>query len=93
MAKNVKSDKAWTVRDAKTHFSEVFERALDAPQRVVRNPRDGRKSREVVVLSAEAYARLTKPAVPLVEFMSSLGLDRLDLTRDKAPPRDIDFTP
>jgi hypothetical protein len=93
MSKSGKTSKAWSVRDAKAHFSEVFERALVSPQRVVRSPRVGAKASEVVLVSAEAYEKLTKPKVPLAEFMSGLGLDRLDLSREPTRPRDIDFSP
>ncbi|MFM7344971.1 MAG: hypothetical protein ACKO1J_06350 [Tagaea sp.] len=91
MATNRKSSKAWTVRDAKAHFSEVFERALTRPQHVVRRPRRGAPSHEVVVISAEAYRKLAKPDVPLAEFMSGLGFDSLDLDRPRVRPRDIEF--
>jgi hypothetical protein len=93
MAKNVKSDKAWTVRDAKAHFSEVFERALKSPQRVVRNPRDGRKAREVVVLSADAFESLTRPDLPFGDFLASFAFDKFEPSRDESFDREIDFSP
>ncbi len=51
-------DGSWTAADAKARFGEVIDRARsDGPQRVTRNGREA-----VVVLSAEAYARLNGEA-------------------------------
>lgn len=93
MAKTRKTSKAWSVRDAKAHFSEVFERALVTPQRVVRSPRVGAKAREVVVMSMEAYEKLAKPKLPLGEFMASLAFDKFEPARDESFDRDIDLSP
>jgi hypothetical protein len=92
MAKSSKTSKAWTVRDAKAHFSEVFERALVSPQHVVRAPRVGAKAQAVVVISAAAYKKkFAEPEMPLAEFMAGLGFDTLDLDRPRVRLRDIDF--
>lgn len=91
MAKSSKPSNAWSVRDAKAHFSEVFERALERPQHVVRRPRRGAPSHEVVVISAEAYRKLAKPDVPLAQFLAGLGFDGLDLDRPRVRQRDVEF--
>src|SRR5512135_1248228 len=44
---------AWTVKEAKARFSEVFDRALDRPQRISR-----RGKQAVVMMSAAEYERL-----------------------------------
>jgi hypothetical protein len=93
MATNRKSPKAWTVRDAKAHFSEVFERALETPQRVVRAPRGRTKPREIVMMSMEAYEKLAKPRLPLGDFMASLAFDKFEPSREESFERDIELGP
>jgi hypothetical protein len=93
MTKPIKASEAWSVRDAKAHFSEVFERALVSPQRVVRAPRAGAKANEVVVMSAMSYERLVRPKLPLGEFMASLAFDKFEPARDETFERDVDMSP
>ena len=72
---------SWKLEDAKARFSEVVRRAHhEGPQAVTVRGR-----RAVVVIDAEDYDRLAKPApkMPLVSFLEGLQLDRLDLTRDR----------
>jgi antitoxin Phd len=71
---------SWKLEDAKARFSEVVRRAHDeGPQAVTVRGR-----RAVVVIDAEDYDRLAKPApeMSLVSFLEGLELDGLDLTRD-----------
>lgn len=57
--------KTWTLEDAKNHFDEVVDRALeDGPQMVTRHGREA-----VVVVAANEYRKMTQPSESLVEFM------------------------
>jgi prevent-host-death family protein len=76
----------WKLEDAKAKFSELVRRAKSAgPQHVT-----VRGQEEAVVLSAHDYAKLVPPKgrKPLVEFLESLHLDGLDLTREDDRGRD-----
>jgi prevent-host-death family protein len=80
---------SWQLTDAKARFSELFERALETPQRVSRHGKDA-----VVVLSARDYARLRQATTKrpgLVAFLSDLNLSELDLGRDEPFDRDLDL--
>ena len=79
----------WKLEDAKARFSEVVRRAHDeGPQAVTVRGR-----RAVVVLDAAEYERLATPTptVPLADFLESLDMGGLDLTRDVDTGRDIEF--
>lgn len=80
----------WKLEDAKARFSEVVRRAeSDGPQLVTVRGREA-----AVVLSAEQYAALRPEQVakvPLVEFLQSLDLAGLDLTRERDLGRDIEL--
>ena len=79
----------WKLEDAKARFSEVVRRAHDeGPQAVTVRGR-----RAVVVLDAEEYERLAapEPMVPLLDFLESLDIRGLDLTRDVDAGRAIEF--
>ena len=79
----------WQLQEAKNRFSEVVEKALrDGPQIVTK-----RGVETVVVLSVEAYRKLTKPKTDLVDFFrrSPLRGVKLDLTRSKELPRGVDL--
>ena len=79
----------WKLEDAKNQFSRVVREALAGePQRVTRGGRDS-----VVVLAAEEYERLTRPALGLVEFLSRSPLAdvELDLERPRDFGREIDL--
>lgn len=74
----------WQLKDAKARFSELFNRALERPQRVTRHGK-----RAVVVLAEEEYRELCgrgTERTDLVEFLAKLPLGELDLRRE-----DIDF--
>lgn len=74
------SGNLWKLEDAKAKFSELVRRANAAgPQHVT-----VRGHEEAVVLSARDYRKLVpqQDKVPLVEFLESLELDGLDLTRE-----------
>jgi antitoxin Phd len=85
--------KTWQVQEAKTHFSEVIERAqTDGPQTITKHGKP-----RAVVLSADAYAALEdkkKKAEPnLIDFLrSGPYLDDVDLERSKDTGRDIDLS-
>lgn len=79
----------WKLEDAKNQFSRLVRKAMAGePQRVTRRGRDA-----VVVISAEEYDRLTRPAVGIVEFLggSPLADVGLDLSRAADTGRDIDL--
>jgi antitoxin Phd len=73
----------WKLEDAKNQFSRVVREALAGkPQRVTRGGRDA-----VVVVAAEEYERLTRPALSLVEFLSRSPLADVELDLER--PRDF----
>lgn len=78
----------WKLEDAKARFSELVRRARSAgPQRVTVRGRDA-----VVIVAAEEFDRLRARLgrhQPLVEFLQSLKLDGLDLTRERDLGRDV----
>ena len=83
MSKNVR----WKLEDAKARFSELVRRAeQDGPQTVTVRGREA-----VVVVSAAQFAKLQPPAKrePLVDFLKSLDLEGIDLTRDPDFGRDV----
>ncbi len=77
----------WTLAAAKTHFSEVVERAKTRPQTVTRYGQV-----EAVVVSAAEWARKTERHGTLAEFLlaSPLRGTTLDLERVRTPPQDPD---
>lgn len=77
----------WKLEDAKARFSEVVRHARkDGPQWVTVRGQDA-----VVVMSVEEFERLVpeKPRAPFVEFMESLHLGGLDLSREADRGRDV----
>lgn len=82
-------NKSWKLQDAKNHFSEVVECAIDkGPQEVTK-----RGKHAVVVLSFELYQKLIQPKDSLVDFFQNSPLKgvELDLDRLKDRPRDIEL--
>jgi antitoxin Phd len=80
---------AWKLEDAKARFSEVVRLArTEGPQRVTVRGKDA-----VVVISAEELDRLLPPEarVPFVEFMESLYVEGLGLSRETDRGRDLDL--
>ncbi|MFI5343910.1 MAG: type II toxin-antitoxin system Phd/YefM family antitoxin [Chlamydiales bacterium] len=81
--------KKWKLQDAKNHFSEVVECAInEGPQEVTK-----RGEHAVVILSFTLYQELSKPKEDLVSFFRNspfYGIE-LDLGRRKDSPREIEF--
>lgn len=75
---------AWQVQEAKQQFSALVRRAIDeGPQVVTRHGEE-----VVVVLSAQAYRRLTGAVPDFATFLlNAPDLSQLDLerARDRAP--------
>jgi antitoxin Phd len=81
--------KKWKLQDAKNHFSEVVEDAInEGPQEVTK-----RGEHAVVILSFATYQELIKPKQDLISFFrnSPLWGEDLDLERHKDYPREIEF--
>lgn len=78
----------WKLAEAKTRFSELFERARsEGPQRVTRRGHEA-----VVVLAEEKYERLAGVRRPFLQFLSSApSLEDLDLQRDRSPARAVEL--
>ncbi|MCE5295356.1 MAG: type II toxin-antitoxin system Phd/YefM family antitoxin [Chlamydiales bacterium] len=79
----------WKLQDAKNHFSEVVESAMnDGPQEVTKHGEHA-----VVILSFAQYEQLIRPTKNLVEFFKDspfYGVE-LDFERSKDVPREVDF--
>jgi len=77
----------WRLEEAKARFSEVVRRAHDhGPQYVT-----VRGKPAVAIIDAAELQRLLPPgpdALPLVQFLESLHIDGLDLTRERDPGRE-----
>ena len=76
----------WRLADAKNRFSELVTRALaEGPQRV------RRRDDAVVVVAERDYEKLSGKRPDFKEFLMGEGpnFDRLNLTRDDAPMRDV----
>jgi prevent-host-death family protein len=82
------ADATWRLEEAKARFSEVVRRAHDqGPQYVT-----VRGKRAVAIIDATEPERLLPPSpavVPLVEFLESLHIQGLDLTRERDLGRDV----
>src|SRR5579864_777783 len=79
----------WRLADAKNRFSELVTRALaEGRQRVLRH------DDAVVVLAECDYERLTGKRPGFKEFLMGEGpsLEKLDLTRDDSPMREVKFS-
>jgi len=78
----------WKLEDAKARFSEVVRLAgTDGPQLVTIRGKEA-----AVILTPEEYERLLpKPRdhQPLVRFLQGLGLDRIEIEREKDTGREI----
>ena len=88
-APRVKRYRGWKLEDAKARFSELVRLAQsEGPQRVTVRGRDA-----VVVISAEELERLLpkEQHLPFVEFMESLHVDGLDLSREPDYGRDVEL--
>jgi antitoxin Phd len=81
---------AWKLRDAKAHFSQVVQEAIEqGPQRVTLHGKDA-----VVILSARGYAHLAPAAAQpsLHELLSQSPLRDLDFEHGsvRSPVRDVE---
>lgn len=80
---------SWKLEEAKARFSELVRRAhAEGPQAVTVRGR-----RAVVVVDADEFERLAapKPKLPLVEFLESLNMEDLDLTREPDTGREVEL--
>ncbi len=87
--RSIEGYRGWKLEDAKARFSEVVRRARsEGPQRVTVRGEDA-----VVVISAEELERLLPPEkrLPFVQFMESLYVEGLDLTREPDRGRDVEL--
>ena len=77
----------WRLADAKNRFSELVTRTLtEGPQRV------RRRNDEVVIISAEEYAKLTGERPTFKSFlMQPAGIDELDMSRDRSTMREVEL--
>jgi prevent-host-death family protein len=77
----------WNLAEAKNRLTEVVNLALsEGPQTITR------RNDTVIVVSAERYAELTGQKPDFKEFLfQGVGLDKLDLTRDQSPSRDVEL--
>ena len=81
--------RGWKLEDAKARFSELVRRAQsEGPQRVTVRGKDA-----VVIIGVRDLERLLsrQKSVPFVEFMESLYVEGLDLSREPDYGRDIDL--
>lgn len=79
----------WKLEDAKARFSEIVRLAnSDGPQHVTVRGRNA-----AVIVSAEEFERLQprRDRAPFVDFIKSLHLEGLDLTRDPDFGRDVNL--
>lgn len=86
-----RSLKTWSVQDARAHFGEVLDAALDGkPQRVTRR---GKKA--VVVIAEDDWKRLDKPSsdLNLGKFLATFPLarDEFHFTGARGRSRPIPF--
>ena len=87
--RTIEGHQSWKLEDAKARFSEVVRRARsEGPQLVTVRGKDA-----VVVISAEELERLLprRSHLPFVEFMESLYVEGLDLTREPDRGRDVEL--
>jgi prevent-host-death family protein len=80
--------KRWKLEDAKARFSEVVRLAgTHGPQLVTIRGKDA-----AVIIAPEAYEQLLpkpKGHLPLVRFLQSLGLDNIEIKREKDTGREV----
>jgi prevent-host-death family protein len=86
-ASGIKAYRGWKLEEAKARLSEVVRRAQsEGPQRVTVRGRDA-----VVVISAAELEQLLPKAdrLPFIEFMESLYVEGLDLSREPDRGREV----
>ncbi|HEX9199005.1 MAG TPA: type II toxin-antitoxin system Phd/YefM family antitoxin [Acidobacteriaceae bacterium] len=78
----------WKLEDAKARFSELVRLAgTDGPQLVTIRGKEA-----AVILAPDAYEQLLpkpKGHKPLVRFLQSLGLDRIEIEREMDTGREV----
>ena len=83
------ADDAWGLAEAKAKLSELLERArTEGPQHITRNGKPAG-----VVVSAEEWARRTRPRENLADFLarSPLAGSGIEIERIKGRMRDVDL--
>lgn len=81
--------RVWQVQEAKSHFSEVLEKARsEGPQTITRHGTE-----TAVVMSVEEYRRLKGPERTLIDLlMSGPKFDDFELPpREIEPPREFNW--
>jgi antitoxin Phd len=81
----------WKLQDAKSRFSELFNRALTEGAQVVSR----RGKQKVVVIAKEEYDRLTRPSDSLSQFLlnSPFAGSELNLERPTDQPPSTEIEP
>lgn len=79
---------SWALQDAKACLSELVKKTVEAPQII-----SVRGKPVVVVLSQEAYIKLSTPSLSIVDFFQRSPLRKVKLTikRDQSTPRTVDL--
>jgi antitoxin Phd len=79
--------KTWPLQEAKNHFSQVVELALEkGPQTVTRHG-----APVAVIVSADEFKTLARPKESLVEFFAPLRRSGIRLDRRRDHPRKLKF--
>jgi prevent-host-death family protein len=91
VAKRCRMGSEWKLQDAKSRFSELFNRAITEGAQVVSR----RGKQKVVVVSKEEYDRLIRPEGSLSQFLlnSPLAGTELNLERVRDLPRSVEIEP
>ena len=77
----------WTLQDAKSHFSEVFERTFSlGPQRVTRRGKDA-----IILLSEDQYDALCGKHTSFIDFLLSAPKIELSVSRTKDFGREVEL--
>lgn len=82
-------DKAWSLQDAKNHFSAVVAAAeRGEPQLVTKRGKPA-----VVVVDAEAYERLkrSEKVLPFNQYLLTMPQGGEDFEKSDLEPRDVEF--
>lgn len=80
---------SWQMQDAKARMSELVKRAQSQPQDITLHGKS-----VAVVISREAFDRLSQANVSLVDFMQRsplYGVDDIEFERDNSLTRDLSF--
>lgn len=86
MDPHIQNTAIWTMPDAKDRLHELARRALsEGPQRVAME--DGHS---LLVVATDTLVSDDR-AMPFLDFRESLGVDGIDLTRDRDGGRDVDL--